>query len=259
LVYPDALLSLYNDPDGTLIAGTNNGKLLEFEYGTGDESANPSVVIWTPYADAGNPLVRKDAFDLQFHTDTNGNTATVNAYKDGSASATSTYTFSTTISQPYRIQADDFGTFLRAQMRITGTFDEFQLSMLDMTYRVRPQHMTYLDTGYLSAEDPGDLVWLQEIELDVNSPSDLAVLIYLDDTLISTESVSVTANVRTVYRVPVPRGTKSRRPRIVVKTTASDAAGEIGFDPYFVRVRTRNTGNQTGNRYRTVWPAGQAP
>jgi hypothetical protein len=119
--------------------------------------------------------------------------------------------------------------------------------------------MTYLDTGYLSSEDPGDLVWLQEIELDANSPSDLSALVYLDDVLFTTETVTVTPNVRTVYRVPLPRGTKSRRPRIVVKTTAADGAGEIGFDPYFVRVRTRNSGNQTGHRYRTIWPAGQAP
>ena len=82
---------------------------------------------------------------------------------------------------------------------------------------------------------------------------------YLDDRLWTTETVTVTANVRTVYRVPLPRGTKSRRPRIVVKTTAADGAGEIGFDPYMVRVRTRNSGNQSGNRFRTVWPVGVAP
>jgi hypothetical protein len=229
------------------------------EYGTGDESGNPSVTILAPFMDGGNPLVRKDAFDIQFHTDTNGNTATVDVYKDGSTQSAATYTFSTSQPQAYRIQTDDIGTFVRAQLKVTGTFDEFQLSSLDMTYRVRPQHMTYLDTGYLSSEDPGDLVWLQEIELDVNSPSDLSALVYLDDVLFTTETVTVTPNVRTVYRVPLPRGTKSRRPRIVVKTTAADGAGEIGFDPYFVRVRTRNSGNQTGHRYRTIWPAGQAP
>lgn len=259
LVFPDPLLSIFNEPDGTLIAGTNNGKLLELEYATGDESENPSVVIWTPYSDGGNPLVRKDAFDLQFHTNTNSNTATVDVYLDGSSSSSATYTFSTSQLQPYRIQADDIGAFIRAQLRITGTFDVFQLSAFDLTYRVRPQHMTYLDTGYLSAEEPGDIVWLQEAEIDANSPSDLYLQVYLDDVLYATETVTVTPNVRTVYRVPLPRGSKSRRPRLVVKTSAADAAGEIGFDPYFVRVRTRNSGNQTGNRYRTVWPVGAAP
>ena len=95
--------------------------------------------------------------------------------------------------------------------------------------------------------------------MDANSPSDLEVLIYLDDRLFTTEAVSVTANVRTVYRVPVPRGTKSRRPRVVVRTSAADGAGEIGFDPYFVRVKTRSSGNQGSAGYRTVWPAGAAP
>lgn len=260
LIYPNALLSIFNEPDGTLIAGTNDGHVLELEYGTGDEgSTNPSVTIWTPYTDGGNPLVRKDSFDLQFHTNTNSNTATVAVHKDGAVAATSSYTFSTAISQVYRVQAEDVGAFIRAQMRITGTFDEFILSSLNLTYRVRPEHMTYLDTGYFVGDDPSDVVWLQEVEIDANSPSDLYAMVYLDDRLFTTETVTVTANVRTVYRVPLPRGTKSRRPRIVVKTSAADGAGEIGFDPYFVRVRTRNSGNQSQNRFRTVWPVGEAP
>jgi hypothetical protein len=209
--------------------------------------------------DGGNPLVRKDPFDLQFHADTNGNTATVTVYKDGSASSSASYTFSTAQPQAYRIQAEDVGTFVRAQLQVTGTFDEFQLSSMDLTYRLRPQNMNYLDTGYFVADDPADIVWLQEVEIDANSPSDLYVMVYLDDRLFTTETVSVTANVRTVYRVPIPRGAKARRPRIVVKTSAADGAGEIGFDPYFVRVRTRTSGNQGGAKYRTVWPAGSAP
>jgi len=259
MLFPNALLSIFNEPDGTLIAGTNDGKLLELEYGTGDaNSVKPTVTLWTPFVDGGNPLVRKDSFDMQFHTDTNGNTATVNVYKDGAASSTAAYTFSTSIPQAYRIQAEDVGTFIRAQLRVTGTFDEFQLSSLNMTYRQRPEHMVYLDTGYLQGNDPSDVIWLQEVEVDANSPSDLEVLVYLDDRLYTTESVTVTANVRTVYRVPLPRGCKSRRPRIVVRTTAADGAGEIGFDPYFVRVRTRSSGNQAGAQYKTIWPVGQA-
>jgi hypothetical protein len=259
LIYPDPLLSIFNDPDGTTIAGTNDGKLLELEYGTGDAASNPSVTILAPFMDGGNPLVRKDPFDLQFHTDTNSNTATVNVYKDGSTSSAATYTFSTAQPQAYRIQAEDIGTFIRAQLKVTGTFDKFQLSSLDLTYRVRAQHMNYLDTGYFQGDDPSDLIWLQEAEIDANSPSDLAVMVYLDDALYTTQTVTVTPNVRTVYRVPLPRGTKSRRPRIVVKTSAADGAGEIGFDPYFVRVRTRSSGNQAKAGFRTVWPAGNAP
>jgi hypothetical protein len=260
LLYPNALLSILTEPNGTVIAGTNDGKVLELDYGTGDDnSVKPTVTIWTPYSDGGNPLVRKDGLDLQFHCDTNGNTATVEVYKDGSASSTTSYTLSTTIPQAYRLQAEDIGAFIRAQLKLTGTFDEFQLSMLDMTYRVRPQHMTYLDTGYVIADDPADIVWLQEVEIDANSPSNLVLQTYLDDRLWDTQTVSVTANVRSVYRVPLPRGSKSRRPRLVVKTSAADGAGEVGFDPYFVRVRTRDSGNQSGNRFKTIWPVGSAP
>jgi hypothetical protein len=97
------------------------------------------------------------------------------------------------------------------------------------------------------------------VEIDANSPSDLVLQTYLDDRLWDSQDVPVSANVRTVYRVSLPRGAKSRRPRLVVKTSAADGAGEIGFDPYFVRVRTRNTGNQSSNQFRTVWPVGSAP
>jgi len=259
LIYPDALLSIHNEPDGTLIAGTANGKLLELEYGAGDDnSVFPTVTITAPFMDGGNPLVRKDAFDLQFHTNTGGRTATVSVYKDGSTSSTASYTFATSIPQAYRIQAEDVGTFIRAQLSITGTFSTFILSSLNMTYRQRPEHMVYLDTGYFQGNDPADVIWLQEVEIDASSPSDLEVLVYLDDRLYATESVSVTANVRSVYRVPLPRGCKSRRPRVVVRTSAADGAGEIGFDPYFVRVRTRSSGNQAGAQFKTVWPVGQA-
>lgn len=262
LIYPYSLLSIFCEPSGTLVAGTNAGLFLELDYGTGDESVGtpkPEVTILSPFMDGGNPLARKDAFDLQLVCDTNGNAATVAVYKDGATSATTSYSVTTSIPQAYRVQAEDIGSFVRLQLKVTGNFDEFQLTGLNLTYRVRPQHMTYLDTGYIVADDPSDLVWLQELEVDANTPSDLYAMVYLDDVLYTTETITATANVRTVYRVPLPRGTKSRRPRVVIKTSASDGAGEIGFDPYFVRARTRNTGNQSGNRYRTVWPVGSAP
>jgi hypothetical protein len=258
LIYPNPLLSILTEPDGTLIAGTNNGYVLELESGTGDTAVNPSVTLLTPFMDGGNPLARKDAFDLQLHCDTNSNTATVSVYKDGATSATASYSVVTATPQAYRVQAEDVGSFVRAQIGLTGTIDEFNLSAMNLSYRVRPQHMVYLDTGYFQGDDPADVIWMQEVEIDANSPSGLEVLVYLDDRLFTTESVTVTANVRSVYRVPLPRGCKSRRPRIVVRTTAADGAGEIGFDPYFVRVRTRSTGNQAGAQFRTVWPAGQA-
>jgi len=259
LIYPNQLLSIQNEPDGTLIAGGNDGVLLKLETGTGDESENPTVTILTPFMDGGAPLVRKDAFDLQFHTDTNSNAMTVNVYKDGSTTSAASYTVTTTQPQVYRAQAEDIGSFVKAQLQMTGTFDELYLSGMNLTYRVRPQHMTYLDTGYILPNNPHDVAWLQEVELDANSPSDLTMMLYIDDTLYDTQTVTVTPNVRTMYRIPLPRGSKGRRPRLVFKTTASDGAGEIGFDPYMVRVRARNSGNQSGSGYTQVWPAGQAP
>ena len=82
--------------------------------------------------------------------------------------------------------------------------------------------------------------------------------LYHDDVLKYSVGVTATANVRTTYVIPLPRGSQAKRPRLVFKTQASNAEGHIGFDVYGIRVRVANAGNDNGSPYLPIYPAGQA-
>lgn len=254
--------SLYKEPDGTLIAGDDAGTLWQLETGSQDNGEDIPIYALTPIGDAGNPLVRKTPHDLQIHCSTGGRTGTVTVFTDGDPTEVASYSFSTTVPRQYRI-ISDFGDFIKLQLAFSGTFSSFALHSFDLGFRAHPQHMVSLDTGYLQGADPADLLWIQEIEFDTIARGDVDIDVYLDDTLTYSTSLTdagvspvFTAGIRTVYRIPLPRGTVSRRPRIVFHTTAGDGEGEVGFDPYSIRIRTRSTGNaDVIRKYFKVWPA----
>jgi hypothetical protein len=248
--------SIFCDPDGSLLVGDGGGSLWKIESGTQDEDNAIPVEVLTPIEDGGQPLTVKDAFDLQLHTHTGGKEATVYLYKDGNATETTSYSATTTQPSVWRTSLSGFGSFTKAQMKIEGDFNAFVLNQWNLAYRPRPQRVAYLDTGYFTNQ--GDLSWIQEIELDVNPAGDLTVELYFNDTLHSSHSVSVNADVRDVYQLPMARDAKGERPRIVVKSDTTYGT-TTGFDPYMVRVKLTPTGNQDGNQYMTVYPAGEAP
>src|SRR3990167_6596327 len=254
----ETFLSIYKEPSGALVAGDSEGNVWQLDTGAQDDSNDVSVNIRWPLVDGGNPLAYKDAFDLQVHANTGGGTATIALYKEGSGSETSSYTFSTTEDTVSRIQASDFGRFLYAQPRLTGSFSQFSLRQFNLTYRARPQHQVYLDSGYILPNKPGDIVWLQEVEVDAICANDFSLILYHDDVEKYRVSVSATVGVRTTYVIPLPRGSQAKRPRIVLKTQAANASGAVGFDVYGIQVRVANSGNENGSPYLNVMPAGSA-
>lgn len=257
LIHPSTFMSIERGTKGELLAGAADGYVWELDTGTFDNATAIPVSILTPIDDGGDPLHRKDPLDLQIHFDTGGSTGTLSIFKDGANTAVASYTISATSQTIYRIDLSDLGPFIKLQIGISGSFFNFVLHALNVSYRVRTQHTMVVDTGYILPPGDGDITWISEAEIDANSPSDLSLLTYKDDVLYDTQTISVTPNVRTVYRTELPRGTKSKRPRLVVKTTAANGEGSVGFECYFVRVRHRGSGNQ-GGQFRTVWPTGQA-
>ena len=256
--------SIFNEPDGTLIAGDQSGNMWILDSGTTeqDDSNDISIEILTPIQDGGNPLVYKDPMDLQIHMDSGDNNATVDIYLDGdSSSPTTYYTASTLIPGVWRQQLDDLGKFIKAQVRMTGLFNTLRIHAINISYRERPQRMVRLDTGYILPQDPQDIVWIQEVEFDANCSEDFVMKVYRNDSLFYTVTQTVgTTGVRDVHRLPVPRQTKGERIRIVFESESDEGEGDVGFDPYMVRVRVRSTGNQDFSRkYQSVYPAGNAP
>jgi len=251
------LRSIFKEPDGTLIAGDDTGNVWQLDTGTQDNSQNIAFNMLTPIADGGNPLAYKDPFDLQVHADTGGRPVTANLYKDGSANAAWTGTLTTTAPSVFRFQTDDMGRFLKAQLNLTGSVSQFSLQQYDLTYRMRPQHQVVFDTGYILPSPPGDVVWLQNVEIDAICTNDFTLELYHDDVLKYSVGVTVTPGVRTVYPIPLPRGSQARRPRFIFRTQAADAEGHVGFDCYGVRARVPSGGSQDGSPYLQIYPVGQ--
>jgi hypothetical protein len=261
LTYDQAgnLRSIFRDPTGPLLLGDDEGVVWLLEDGIQDVDSSTNditVRLVTPIEDGGQPLILKDAFDLQLHVNTGGANAAVYIMKDGETTAADSLTASTGTPTVWRADCSDVGAFTKAQLEINGDFNTFTLNSFNLTYRPRPQRMVYLDTGYFTA--PGDLVWIDEIEVDGIFTGDFTVQLYFNDTQAGSDySVTATADKRDVYKIPIPRGTKGERPRIVVKD--DDAEGTTnGFDPYYVRIHRIHSGDDTG-RLDTVWPAGDAP
>jgi len=159
----------------------------------------------------------------------------------------------------FRINISAIDHFLKTQLRISGSFFSFILHSFNLTYRERPQMTMAVDPGYIVPGNPGDFAWLEEVELDCISPSDLQMLVYRDDVLYTTLGVVVTPDVRTVYRIPVPRETKARRLRLLFQTTAANAESDVGFECYGIRTRLRSSGNQIPAEFQPYYPVGQAP
>lgn len=252
--------SIFKEPDGTLIAGDSQGRLWNLDVGTSDNSIDIPVEILTPFSDGGNPLARKDPLDLQVHGTTYGDTGTLSLYKEGDLTTAVSFSFNTTnIGDVYRINALSLGPFLKAQIGLTGSFNRIAIQNINLTFRARPQHTMVIDTGYVVPADPSDFTWLYEVIVDAIAYDDLIVKVYIADALKHTISVPTTSGVRKPYLVPIPRGTKGYRPRLVISVDGDNGSGNIGFECYEVRVRMASTGNQDGASYRTVYPVGTAP
>ena len=258
-VYPVKFLSLNRDPDGAITAGGDDGSLTELEVGVQDNGQNIDFDLLTFIDDGGDPLARKDALDLQIHADSGGQEVTASIYLDGASLVAEEFPLTALGPQVFRANALDLGTFLKAQLQIEGAANKFLLQAFNLLYRNRVQQVMVLDTGTISPMGFNRLVWMREVEIDCISPVNLNLDIYLDDTLKSTQVITVLPFKRSSYRVEVPKGSKARAPRLVFRTTNANGVSNPGFEPYRVRIRERGTGTVTESNFRPVWPVGEAP
>jgi len=243
--YEHGVLSIWREYDGTLLVGTSDGRVREIESGTGDNEGGIYVDILTPIDDGGNALGRKDAADLQIHVDTGGSVGRVEFFNDGDTLGTTSVLFTTTQEEVYRASLASLGTFLKTQANFTGSFTSFSLQAFGISYRQRPQQVMRLDTGHIIPPEGGDLAWINQVELDTYSPVDLQMLVYKNGTLHDTVPITVDPNERDVYTLVPRRGTKGRRLQLIFVTTNNAGQGDVGFEPYGIRVRHVGTGNWT--------------
>jgi hypothetical protein len=239
-------LSMHREPDGSLLVGTADGKMIEIEIGDQDDNVDIPVTILTPIDDNGDPQGRKDPVDLQMHVNTRGNVGNIEFLMDHALTAEASIPFSSLDVQVFRADLTEvLSRFLRIQLRITGSFSEFVLRAFGMNYRSIPPQVMSLDLGYVLPADGGDMAWLTEAEVDCWSPVNLNMLIYKDDVYWTTQPVVVVPNKRSAWRVVMPKGTKAKRLRLVLRSTNPNGDNNQGFEPYAVRVRYHGSGNMT--------------
>ena len=252
--------SIFNNPDGSLIMGDGAGNVWTLEDTNQDDTNNISVNVRTPIMDGGQPLMYKDPFDAQLHCDTGGDPMTLFIAKDGQETDDGkSYSVTSDGNRIWRAQINDVGKFVKAQLELTGDVNDFSLAALNMTYRPRPQRMLYFDTGSIPAPGNGDVVWPQEVEFDcISDSSTITMELYFNDVLSYATTISPTLDVRDVHQIPLPRGSKGERPRVVFYVDEDATTDEAGFDPYMVRLRLTGSGNEDRSRqYMPLYPVGQ--
>lgn len=254
--YPNAFAVIHREPDGTLIAGDTSGLVWTLDTGTQDGTTDIAVVAWTPVDCDGTPLNRKDPFDFSIRSDVGSGTLSVAIHLDGSGSVATNGSFSVTSNGilRYKRAISDVTSFRDVQLRMTGSFSTFKLYDWSLGYRMRPQTVMFLDTGYMRAPGSADRVWCREIEFMANTPNNLTVTPYMDDTAGTANTVTATANKTTVYSVKLAREVHGTAPRVTFATTNSAGTSEVGFEIYWIRLKGKAGGNETEKPFLWVAP-----
>ncbi len=186
--YPNPFWSIYRESDGTLIAGDNAGNIWELDVGNQDNLVDIPITLWTPRDDDARHLQRKEALDYQARVDTFTNAVTIDLHLDGSGSSAKTLSATVAGGGIFQEKIDDLALFRQIQQRITGSFSTFRWYESSIVYRDLPADLE----AYLTPQMPlgkEEFVWLREIRIMVNAPTDLTVTPYFDDTAFSAETV----------------------------------------------------------------------
>lgn len=246
-VYPTPMWSLYRGPDGRLLSGDDVGRIWEIETDLStDNGSTIPVEIRSAVEDGGSPLQGKTPLDLQAGLETGGMGAVLSFYKNGENASYYAFAPNASGGNVYRASASGMGDFNRLQFKLTGSFSQFVLRYLNLSYRSHPQQVMAVDTGYLTCPNNAQWGWIGTVEVCAKSPYDLEVIPVFDDVEQDPISLPVVANKASVYSTMLRRGQdKGRRPIIRVRTTSPDGAGEIGAEIYWIRVHFSGTGNRT--------------
>jgi hypothetical protein len=239
----ETLRCLRREPDGSLLAGTSSGKVLELEHGDMDSGQPISINITTPHMDFGSSNSRKTPVDMRIHALTGGSVGTLGLYLDRELEASEEITFDTSIDGIYRASIIDMDKFTRVQAKISGSFNTFVLQGFGMSVNPRPPHVMALDLGWIVPDAAADIAYLTNIELDLESAYDLELDLYKNGVLHSTLPVVVTPNVRDVYTVIPPKDIKGHRIGLKLRSTQDSGEGYIGFEFFRGQARHGITGN----------------
>ena len=228
---------------GAVVGGTSSGDVITLDTGTQDDSQAIPFEMWSTFQDNNKPNSRKIPFDLSIRMDTGGASVNVSVHLDGSETAATTFQASTSGQEVFVKSIADLDPFRRIQIRIEGASSTFKLYDWNVSYRDMPKHHYHVDTG--NVPTGAEYVrWVRELRFLARTDYNLEVDVYFDDVLATTEPVVAVAGEDHTYRVPLVRGVKGKQLRVVIRTTADAAAGENGFELYWVKWTLMKSGNE---------------
>jgi len=236
--------SIAADEDGTLFAGDTAGTVWLLDTGDHDGTAHISVTLWTPVEDDDMPLARKEPYDLQILLDTGAEAAAVAVHQDGSGTAATTLSATTSGAQMYREDlADTLSPAIGWQLRVTCSCSTFKWYHWTLSYRYHPQHRLFLDW----LPDIGtQYAWARFIRLKAILFNTVRVSVYEGSTLLETQDITTyTSGVLDVFRIRLGREVKGRQLRVQFAAVNSTAIGDVGFEPYYVEMVYRGSGSTT--------------
>lgn len=218
-VYPQALRSLYAEPDGTLISGDASGFVRTMDEATQqDDGSDIAVTVWTPSEDGGNLFTSKEPQNLLIRAETDGDAATIAFHLDGAALPDRSVTTAQTVSESGAIDIQAVSEFRQAQMRLTGSFSTFRLRGYELRYLDRPVGMLVHDTGYVDLTD-STLAWVRRLNVKARSNTTLTVQPYWDGVAGTARSITVESGREVTYPVMLGREDKGTTSRVVITSS----------------------------------------
>ena len=232
---------IFTEPDGTLLAGDNNGNVWQLDIGYTDDGNAIPFEIWTSTTDNGFPDQPKEATNFRSQFDSGNAAISFTFYKGGTSLPAAILSATHNGFSWYTEDLSTLGEFRQVQIRITGTTQFFRLYDYTIFYLDLPVARVLWDTGEIVGEE-WELFWLREIHIKARAPSDLTVTPYFDGTGSTAKTVTVSADKTTIYQVKIGRGVKGAVPR--VKVTCASA-----FLPYWMDI-IGDTSGMTQQRVR---------
>lgn len=238
--YRSPFRSVFREPDGTLIAGDNQGFVWKLDDGNTDAGTEIPVNLWTARDGDGSGFSPKVVAGSVVNIDTAGHSATIEFYLDESDSIyRSVVGISDGLSAvAHNISSDDL--WRQIQMRISGNFSGFRLSGYTISYRALPVGVKVWDSGPMNIGRQ-DLVWARRVRLKVRAATNLVVTPFFDGIQFSTVTIIPTAaeiNKVTILDVPVGRGFFGSVPRFKIESA-------LDFHPYWVEFQMRRTSEES--------------
>lgn len=235
--YRHVMRSIFREPDGTLIAGDNEGTVWKLDDGfNGDDDVDIPVALWTPRDGDGNGYVPKVSSSLVLNVDTNGHVMRVVLYADEVPDIVQEMVGTSLGITPLAYNVSDLEIWRQMQIQIEGNFSNFRLSGFVLNYLALPMGIKAWDSGPMDIGRQ-DIVWARRVTMKVRAAANLVVTPFFDGIEFETVTIVPTSaelNRVTILDVPIERGFFGRVPRFKIES-------DLDFHPYWVEFQVRRT------------------